>query len=95
MPEPPQKKLTLDDAIAEAYAQMQAVTADDPIYGKMADNVAKLEKLRYETTSKPERLSKDTIAVIAGNVAITLVIVAYEQRNAVTTKALNFLTKLR
>lgn len=73
------------------------VLEDMDMYGPGSDEyddlIKHLEKLRNwraeEQTSR--RVSPDTLAIVAGNVAIALIIVAFEQKHVVTTKLHGFL----
>jgi len=89
----PTTKSGLDLAIDQILNEMQGYTCDEDEYSKMTDQLEKLYKLKE--IDKPERISKDTLALIAGNIFVALVIVAYEQKSIVTTKATNFLLKTR
>jgi hypothetical protein len=87
------EKSGLDLAIDQILDEMQGYTCDEDEYDKMTDQLKKLYKLK--AINAPERVSKDTLALIAGNLLVALVIVAYEQKAVVTTKATNFLLKTR
>jgi hypothetical protein len=45
--------------------------------------------------SKPKRVSPDTLAAVAGNLLGIIVIVGYENKHVITSKALSFLKALR
>lgn len=83
----------LDKAIDQILAEMQGFTCDDDTYDKMTDQLVKLHALK--TNEKCERISKDTLAIIAGNLAVAVIVVAYEQRSIVTTRVGQFLMKAR
>jgi hypothetical protein len=87
------EKSGLDKAIETVLSEMQGYTCDEDEYDKMSDQLKKLYKLK--ALDKPERVSKDTLAIITGNVLVALVIVAYEQKNIITTKAPAFISKIR
>lgn len=84
----PAEKSGLEKAIDEVHAQM-ALTINDPAeYAKHADNLTKLYKLREHDSKK--RVSPDTLAMVAGNLAGIMLIVGHERAHVVTSKALTF-----
>lgn len=82
----------LDRAIDKVHAEMTGVPADSEDYAKMVKQLNKLYKLK--NTSRSQRVSPDTLALIAGNIAVTLVIVGYEHAHVVTTRARDFWHKI-
>lgn len=44
---------------------------------------------------KPDRVSKDTLAIIGANLAGIAIIIGYERLNVITSKAIGFVSKLR
>lgn len=87
------EKSGLDLAIDQILFEMTGSDSDAEDYDRMTDQLKKLYKLK--ALDKPERVSRDTLALIGGNLLVALVIVAYEQKSIVTTKATNFLLKTR
>lgn len=83
----------LEKAIDSLLNEMAALNGDDAEYAKMADQLEKLYKLK--AIDKPEKVSPDTLALIAGNLAGIIMIVGYERANVVTSKALGFIRQLR
>lgn len=66
----------------------------DPLsaeYATLADQLSVLTK--NKETLSPKLVSPDTLAVIAGNIAVAVLILNYEQMHVVTTKALGFVIK--
>lgn len=89
----PAVRADLDDVIAVLLAKMHE---EDPVsdkYAKMADQLSKLYKLKEQDA--PKRVSMDTWALIAANLAGILLIIGYEQKHIITSKALAFVQKLR
>jgi len=89
----PTVKSGLDRAIDQILAEMEGYTADEEDYDKMTDQLAKLYALK--ALDKPNRVSPDTLALISGNLLVAVIIVAYEQKNIITSKAGAFLLKTR
>lgn len=90
-----QKSLTettgLEKTIDELIVAMTKVDKNTPEYTKMVDNLDTLYKLK--ALDKPERVSRDTLAIVAGNFAGVLLIVGFERANVLTSKALSTLLK--
>lgn len=87
------EKSGLEEAIDDLLLELKSTSAETAEYSQIADQLEKLYKLKEIDT--PDRVKKDTLAVVGGNVAIALMIIAFEQHNVVTTKVSGFLSKLR
>lgn len=82
----------LEKAIAEVHRQMATLTADDPAYAKMVEQLDKLYKIK-DPQSKDRAVLKDWIPVI-GSIGGVLVIIAYESMgHSLTSKAVSFIRK--
>lgn len=92
-PKSPREKTGLEIAIDNVLAEMQGFTADTKEYAQMADQLEKLYKLKE--IDKPERVSPDTLALIAGNLSGILLIIGYERAHVIGSKALSLLLKTR
>ena len=90
---PKTQKSGLDSAIDECLHNMTMYPEYSDEYAKMADQLTKLYKLKETKDSR--RVSPDTTAVVGGNILIALIVVAYEQKNVITTKVLSFFAKAR
>ena len=88
-----QKKTKLDEAIDDALDELKGFDAAEAGYQKMITNIDTLMKLKV--IEKPDRMSKDTLAVVAGNLLGIVAIVAYEQRHVMQSKALGFILRSR
>lgn len=82
----------LEKTLEELFTQMALVETDSDEYAQMADQVAKLYKLK-EVDSK-EKLSPNTVALIAANIIGIAIIIAYEHYHPVVSKALGFVKKV-
>lgn len=89
----PMEKSLLDEAIDDIFREMSVMNADSKEYARMVKQLEKLYKLREG--KKTENMSKDTMAIVIGNLLGIGMIVGYERMNVVTSKALNLLIKLR
>jgi uncharacterized protein (DUF342 family) len=83
----------LDEEIARLLSEMAETEMESEEYSKLTDHFIKLYKLKAETA--PKRVSADTWALIAANLAGIILVIGYERANVITTKALAFIQKLR
>lgn len=81
----------LNETIDVVLSEMRGFDAHSDEYAQMVNQLTKLYALKV----KPDRISKDTVAIICGNLVGIVLIIGYERTNIVTSKALNFLIKLR
>jgi hypothetical protein len=88
-PEPTKLEKTIDRLLT----QMAEVDCESKEYAAMADQVSKLYKLKESDI--PQQVSKDTLLLVAGNLAGILLIIAYENKNVIASKALGFVMKPR
>jgi hypothetical protein len=86
------KKTGLQEAIEEVLSEMKGFTSDTEEYSTMVNQLTKLYKLK--DIDKPQRVSLDTLFIVAGNLIGIVLIVGYERANIVTSKALNLLHKI-
>jgi hypothetical protein len=90
----PRKKTqdaTLEEAIEAAIFELKSHTVGSAEYLAVVDQLTSLCALR----KTPERVSKDTLAIIGANLAGIVLMLHYEQLHPITTKALAFLPKLK
>jgi len=84
----------LEKLINDRLLALSTMTVGSDEYSATLKAIKKLTKLR--TANKPTpKVSPDTLAIIAGNLAGILIIVGYEKHNIITTKATSFITKLK
>ncbi len=89
----PAEKTGLEKAIDEALTDMNGFTSETDEYSQIVDQLTKLYNLK--DIDRPKGPSADTLVLVTGNLVGILMIVGYERANIVTSKALNFLLKLR
>lgn len=87
------KQTALDEAIAIAIRTLDEYDPTSAEYQKIIDNLEKLYKMK--TQERSVGVSLDTIAIIAGNLLITGLILGYEKTGTITSKALNYVIKGR
>lgn len=90
----PKEKSLLDHAIDKVHTEMTAVSADSDDYAKMRKQLSKLYALKEAETSN-NRVSRDTLALVLGNLTGIVLIVGHERAHVVGSKALALLHKLR
>jgi hypothetical protein len=81
----------LEDTIRAALKQLidEPLGTDD--YDRKVDQIAKLYDLKKHSAS--DKLSKDTLVTVLGNIAGILLILNYERMHVVTSKAVGFVLK--
>jgi hypothetical protein len=93
MKKPKREATKLEETLDQLMLEMSYVPCDSDEYAQMTDQLQKLYSLK-ETDSK-SRLSPDTLAIVAANLAGIVMIVGFERANILTSKAINFLLKLK
>lgn len=83
----------LQKTINELLADMRNADGASDDFKAMTKRLKELYALK-ESDSK-RRVSPDTLAIVAGNLGCVAMIVLYESKNVMTSKALSFVTKLR
>jgi len=83
--------VSLQRVIDGHVAEMSLVTNNPELYQKMMNQYIQLITLQKQSASKP--LSKDTLAIVAGNLAGILTIVLAEKSSVITSVARNFILK--
>lgn len=78
----------IDQPINRILDEMEVHGPDSPEYPDFIDYLTKLTELKIKD-QKP-KISGDTMAVVFGNLAGILLIVAYEQKHVITSKAMQF-----
>lgn len=90
---PTAEKTGLETTIDNLISEMAGHDGNSEEYTKMTDNLETLYKLKAE--DKPDRVDRNTIAIVAGNLLGILVIVSFEKSHVMTSKALSNLLKPR
>jgi hypothetical protein len=87
------KPTVLDAVIDDALAQLSGLSIDTDEYTRKVDQITKLYKLKEQEA--PKRVSPDTLAIVAGNLAGIMLMLHYERVHVITSKALGFVMKAR
>lgn len=80
-----QESSIYDEPINKVLAEMETYSPDTDEYSAAIRHLETLTKMKAEEGRK--RVSADTMAIVVGNLLGILVIVAYEQKHVLTTKA--------
>lgn len=85
------------DALDKAIARvLEAMESHDPTSSEYSDAVDKLEQLyKIQVSTKPDRVSLETLVTVAGNLAGIAMILNFEKAGIITSKALGFVLKSR
>lgn len=83
----------IDVQIDAVLTEMSAVGVNSSEYSELMTKLERLTQVKTEHRQLP--VSRDTLALIFGNLLVTLVIVAYEQKHVWTTKAPSQLITLK
>ncbi len=89
----PPKKSTVDELIDDLRDSMIEAGPHSDEYSKMLDQLTKLYKLKE--VDLPKQISPDTVLLVAGNLVGIVLILGYERANVLTSRAVNFVMKLR
>lgn len=82
-----------DEPIDRILGEMQGSDVDSEEYPKMLEHLSKLNEMKSE--ERRRRISPDTMLMVAGNLLGILIIVGYEQKHVVTSKALPFIQRTK
>lgn len=88
------KPSILDEPIAKVLTEMNTYGPSDPEWNSLVDHLDRLNRMKQQEGSI-NRVTPDTMAIVAGNLAGILIIVAYEQRHVMVSKGLGFILKTR
>jgi hypothetical protein len=83
----------LTHAIEKLFEELDEFSGTDDEYKILSDRMTELYAIRERIPT--DRVSKETLALIAGNLAGIMIIVLFERNNVITTKAKDFVLKLR
>jgi hypothetical protein len=89
----PKKKSHLDIEVEALIIELDDHEATSEKYGTIVERLTKLHKIQEER--KPERVSPNTVATVAANLLGIVMIIRHEQLNFITSKALNFIMRVR
>lgn len=80
-----------NDIIDIVHHRLLALDPSSPEFATLVDQFDKLYKIH--ATTKPDRVSKETLATIAANLGGIVAILSYEHAHVLGSKALGFVLK--
>lgn len=83
----------LEQIIESLEIRLETMDINTRDYSKILEHLAPLYKLK-ETNNPLKRVSPDTWALIAANLAGIVIIVGYEHLHPMTSKAIGFIRKI-
>lgn len=83
----------IDPLIDAVREEMHHVGVNSDEYSTLLSYLERLYKVKEE--QRPAPLSRDTMALVAGNLAGILLIIAYEQKHVITSKGFNQIIRPR
>lgn len=84
---------TLDELIRSVQTQMDSYDAHSDEFIRMAEQLETLYKIK--AMPRQNRVSADTVATIAANLAGIALIINYERLHIITTKAFGLIAKTK
>lgn len=89
----PDEKSKLEEAIDDLFDELKSVDGESKEYASMASQMVKLYELK-SIDARPS-VSPDTKLLVLANLAGIAIIVGFEKSHILTSKAINFVSKLR
>lgn len=83
----------LDSQIQKVLDEMDIYGVSEPEYPTKLSYLERLHDIRSK--ARPEKVSRDTVAAVLGNLAGILLIVAYEQKHVLTSKAIGQIGRIK
>lgn len=84
--------MLLESEIESVLRHLSVTAVDAAEYPKVLNH---LERLYEMKGVKPDRVKKDTMALIAGNLAGIMLILKHERMDIITSKALSFVLRAK
>lgn len=84
------KRSVVDEPISRVLTELNTYDPDSPEFEKQLRYLERLQEMKAGER-RHFAVSPDTIALVLGNLAGILIIVAYEQKHVMTSKAMGFI----
>lgn len=91
----PKEKSGLDEIIDNLHEEMLTTAFTDDKFPTLTKQLDELTKIKSNLKKDENKVSKETLWAVGGNLAGILLILNFERANAVTSKALSFVTKTK
>lgn len=85
------KQSVLDEPIGNILTRMNEVGMDDQKYNECVDRLDRLMEMKAD--ERRSRIDPNTVIIVLGNLLGILVIVAYEQKHVMVSRALGFVNR--
>lgn len=89
----PVEPTALEETMNDALSELKGHDAGSDEYAQIVKQLTKLNAIK--STTPTDRLSKDTLALVLGNIIGILVIVNQENAHVLVSKALPFVGKFK
>ena len=84
----------IEKEIDANLTQMRESGVMAPEYQTLMGNLEKLSDIKTRSQNH-NRVSLDTLTIVGGNLLIAILVIAFEQKHIITSKALNHLIRAR
>jgi len=85
----------VDKAIASVYSKLEAFEPETKEYAKTVKHITELEKIKSISEKKDRFFTPDTMLLVGANLLGILLILNFEHKDVITSKALGFVSKTR
>lgn len=85
----------LDEMIANAHSEAASLYVQSDEYAAAVKNIAELYKIKISVEEKTDRVSKDQMLAVVGNLAGIVAILGYERVHVISSKAIGFVIKAK
>lgn len=89
------KKSVFESEKEAILKRMSEMDPCDEMYDKMMGKLQCLENLEWQFNGKRDHVRADTIALIAANLTGIIIVLAWEEKHVIATKAFGMISKLR
>jgi hypothetical protein len=86
-------EVELDNLITKMLVELQSPSTSAQDFATTMDYIERLTNMKKLNSS--DKINRDTMAIVVGNLAGIGLIVGFERANVLTSKAINFVMKAR
>lgn len=83
----------VDAALTDCYAKLRGLAEDSKEYARVVKQINELNKIKKAMTSRKITFSPDALLTAGASLLGILLILNYERADAITTKAIGFVSK--
>jgi hypothetical protein len=85
------KQSVLDEPIAKVLTRMNEIGPDNQEYAEFVKHLDRLIEMKAD--ERRSRIDPNTVVIVLGNLLGILVIIAYEQKHVMVSRALGFVNR--